>query len=164
MSATVTLVPLDEVLTARLLSVAVAGATPEEVMPPTPGPPGWSAANRDAFVAFHRARNTGLAGAAATVMHAIVVDDAVVGMIRMSRRDDEPDAFETGMWVARPDRGRGLGVAALRALLDAARAAGARTVVADTTPANAPALAALRRLGATLRADGDKVYARLDLS
>jgi RimJ/RimL family protein N-acetyltransferase len=161
---TVVLLPLDDALTDRLLAVAVSDATPRDVMPPTDGPPGWTPANRAAFVRFHRERNTGMDGPAATVMHAILLDDAVVGMIRMTRRDDEPDAVETGMWIGRSARGRGLAVAALRALVAAARAAGARAVVADTTPGNAPALAALRRLGAALRPDGDKVYARLDLT
>jgi RimJ/RimL family protein N-acetyltransferase len=160
--AEVRLEPLDEDLTARLLAVAVADATPADVMPPVDGPPGWTPASRAAFVAFHRERHTGLAGPTRTVMHAVLVDGDVVGMIRMTVT--EPGIVETGMWLARSVRGRGLGTAALAALIERARAAGAARVVADTTPANAPALAVLRRLGATLRPDGDKVYAHLDLT
>jgi RimJ/RimL family protein N-acetyltransferase len=159
--ADVRLAPLDEDLVRQMLTVAVAGATPAEVMPPVDGLPGWTQANREAFVAFHRERHTGLDGPTRTVMHAVLVDGAVAGMIRMSVV--EPGTVETGMWLARWARGRGLGTAALAALLERARIAGASCVVADTTPGNAPALAALRRLGATLSPDGDKVYARLDL-
>ncbi|HEY6592711.1 MAG TPA: GNAT family protein [Asanoa sp.] len=155
------LAPLDEDLVREMLAVAVAGATPAEVMPPVDGPPGWTEAYREAFVAFHRERHTGLDGPTRTVMHAILVDGAVAGMIRMTVV--EPGMVETGMWLARWARGRGLGTAALAALLERARAAGADCVVADTAPGNAPALAALRGLGATLRPDGDKVYARFDL-
>ena len=155
------LAPLDEDLLRQLLTAAVAGATPAEVMPPVDGPAGWTADKREAFVAFHHERQTGLDGPTHTVMHAVLVDGAVVGMIRMTVV--EPRIVETGMWLARWARGRGLGTAALAALLEQARAAGADRVVADTTPGNAPALAALRRLGATLHPDGDKVYARFDL-
>ena len=157
------LTALDEALTVRLLEVAVAGVTPFESMPPVEGPPGWTPSTREAFLDFHRERNTGLDGAHATVMYAISVGGAVVGMIRMSRREDEPTTMETGIWLARSARGRGLAVAALRALVGNARAAGAKAVVADTTPANGAALAALRRCGAVLRPDGDKVYARMEI-
>jgi RimJ/RimL family protein N-acetyltransferase len=159
--ADVRLVPLDEDLVRQMLTVAVAGATPAEVMPPVQGPPGWTEANREAFLAFHRERHTGIGGPTRTVMHAVLVDGAVAGMIRMTVV--EPGTFETGMWLARWARGRGLGTAALAALLDRARAAGAARVVADTTPGNAPALAALRRLGARLRPNGDKVDARFEV-
>jgi RimJ/RimL family protein N-acetyltransferase len=157
----VRLAPLDEGRLREMLTVAVAGATPAEVMPPVDGSPGWTEANREAFVTFHRQRHTGLDGPTRTVMHAVLVDGTVAGMIRMTVV--EPGTVETGMWLARWARGRGLGTAALAALLERARAAGADRVVADTTPDNAPALAALRGLGATLRPDDDKVSARFDL-
>ncbi|MEV4617169.1 GNAT family N-acetyltransferase [Asanoa sp. NPDC049573] len=136
-------------------------ATPEEVMPPVEGPPGWTEGRQEFFRAFHRERRPGLDGPLRTVMFAIETDTGVIGMIRMTLDDD--GTAETGMWLARSARGRGLGTEALRTLLDEARAAGARTVRADTTPGNKAALAVLGRTGAALVPDGDKVYARLEL-
>ncbi|HEV7711172.1 MAG TPA: GNAT family N-acetyltransferase [Asanoa sp.] len=156
------LTPLDDALTERLLTVAVADSTPEEVMPPVEGPPGWTQARQDFFRAFHHERQPGLAGPLRTVMFAIEVDDNLVGMIRLTV-DDDGQTAETGMWLARSARGQGLGTEALRSLLDEARRAGARTVRADTTPGNKAALAVLGRTGAALAPQGDKVYARLEL-
>jgi RimJ/RimL family protein N-acetyltransferase len=156
----VVLTPLDDALTERLLAVAVAGAAPEEVMPPVDGPPGWTPARQEFFRAFHRERQPGLAGPPHTVMFAVHADDRLVGMIRLTLETDEA---ETGMWLARSARGRGLAAPALRALLDEARRAGARTVRADTTPGNRAALATLSRCGAALDHREDKVYARLEL-
>jgi RimJ/RimL family protein N-acetyltransferase len=157
----VKLTPLDDALTERLLAVAVADATPEEVIPPLDGPPGWTQARQDFFRAFHRERQPGLEGPLRTVMFAIEVDDHVVGMIRLTT--DEDDTAETGMWLAKHARGRGLATEALQALLAEARRGGARTVRADTTPANRAALAVLSRAGAELEPRGDKIYARLEL-
>ncbi|GIF52351.1 RimJ/RimL family protein N-acetyltransferase [Asanoa ferruginea] len=156
------LTPLDDALTERLLAVAVAEATPEEVIPPVEGPPGWTGSRQEFFRAFHRERQPGLAGPLRTVMFAIDVDSTIVGMIRLTL-DDDGHTAETGMWLARSARGQGLGTKALTALLDEARRAGARTVRADTTPANRAAQAVLSRAGAALEPRGDKVYARLEL-
>ena len=60
-------------------------------------------------------------------------------------------------------RGQGLGAAALRELLNAAAAAGMRTVVAETTPDNVGAISVLRKCGAQLREDGGKVRAEMCL-
>jgi RimJ/RimL family protein N-acetyltransferase len=153
---------LDEPLLADLLSVATTDATPDEVMPPVDGPPGWTHARREAFLTFHRDRFGGLDAPLATVMYAIVVDGAVAGMIRLARTATD-GAYETGMWLGRGRRGQGLGVAAVRALLDEARLIGARAVIADTTPGNAAALGALRSCGAMLTVDDSqgKVLARI---
>jgi len=156
------LVPLvDAALTERLLAVAVAGADPGEVMPRVDGPPGWTDAARDAFRAFYEERWPGLDGPLRTVAYVVVDGETIIGMIRLTRKDDE--RMETGIWLARPARGKGHGGAALRAVADEARRAGARTLVADTTPGNRAALAVLRRGGAALVPDGDIVYARLEL-
>jgi len=114
----------------------------------------------EAFREFHRARFGGLDGAARTVMYAILVDANVVGMIRLSRLD-EPETMETGIWVGRSYRGRGFAAAALEALLVEAGAAGARTVIAETTPGNAAALGVLRRRGAVLTEESGKVRASM---
>ena len=156
----VVLTPLDDALTERLLAVAVADATPEEVMPPVDGPPGWTPARQELFRAFHRERHPGLPGPLHTVMYAVHADDRLVGMIRLTLEKAEA---ETGMWLARSARGQGLAAQALHALLGEARRAGARTVRADTTPGNRAAQAALSRCGAALDHQADKVYARLEL-
>ena len=69
------------------------------------------------------------------------------------------------MWLARSERGHGIGTAALRKLLDEAATAGARTVIAETTSTNPAALAALRHNDATLtpHRDGAHVHARMAL-
>ncbi|MEV0718973.1 GNAT family N-acetyltransferase [Asanoa sp. NPDC050611] len=158
----VQLTPLDDDLTERLLAVAVADADPTEVIPPVEGPPGWTAGRAEFFRAFHHERQAGLAGPLRTVMYAITADYRIVGMIRLTLDESGREA-ETGMWLARTARGQGLGGAAFERLLDEAHRAGARTVKADTTPGNHAALAVLRRAGAQLRAENDKVYARLEL-
>ena len=160
----VTLQPLDEALIDDLLAVAMAAATPEETMPPVDGPPGWTHARRAAFTDFYRARLDGLAGSRATAMFAILVEGEVAGMIRLARTAI-PGQVETGMWLGRGHRGRGLAGAALRAMLAEARSLGADTVVADTTPGNAAALGTLRSCGAVLTPDeaAGKVFAHFDV-
>jgi RimJ/RimL family protein N-acetyltransferase len=156
----VRLTPVDEQTLEPLLSVAVAETEPAEVMPPVPGPAGWSLARREAFREFHRAHFAGLDGPTRTVMYAIAIGSDVVGMIRMSR-SDHPETFETGIWLGDSARGQGIGVAALRALLSEAARAGARSVVANTTTSNAAALGALSRCGAVITRDGNAARAEL---
>ena len=55
--------------------------------------------------------------------------------------------LETGIWLTRGARGRGVGRRALGAVLEQAPALGAHEVRADTTRGNGPALAVLRDLG-----------------
>ena len=161
-TSNVRLTPIDEQTLEPLLSVAVAEAEPDDVMPPVEAPAGWSHARREAFRAFHRARFDGLNGTTRTLMFAIMVDGDVVGMIRMSHRD-EPAAMETGMWLGKSARGQGIAATALRLLLAEAVGAGARLVVAETTADNTPAIAVLRRAGAELERDGEAVRARIRL-
>ncbi|TDB71690.1 GNAT family N-acetyltransferase, partial [Micromonospora sp. KC721] len=104
MTGAVRLEPVDERNLEPLLSVAVAEAEPEDVMPPVDAPAGWSAARRDAFRDYYRASFAGLDGPTRTRMYAVVVGGEVVGMIRM-RRCDEPGVVETGMWLGRSARG-----------------------------------------------------------
>jgi RimJ/RimL family protein N-acetyltransferase len=65
------------------------------------------------------------------------------------------------MWLGRSVRGRGIGVRALRLLLDEAARTGARRVVAETTAANAAAIKVLRRCSAVLVFDGSQVHAEI---
>ena len=68
----VRLTPVDERLLQRLLSVAVAEAQPDEVMPPVEAPPGWSEPRMDAFCAFYRSHQAGLDGPTRTRMYAVL--------------------------------------------------------------------------------------------
>ncbi|MBX7264975.1 GNAT family N-acetyltransferase [Micromonospora sp. Llam7] len=162
MTGAVRLEPVDEQNLEPLLSVAVAEAEPTDVMPPVTAPAGWSHARRAAFREFHRASFGGLDAPTRTAMYAIVAGGEVVGMIRMSRRD-EPDVAEVGMWLGRSARGQGIGPAAVRELLNLAAAAGMRVVVADASSENRAALAVLEKCGAKLREDDNRVYAEISL-
>ena len=59
-------------------------------------------------------------------------------------------ALETGIWLARSFRGRGVGREALRLVKDRAASAGAPVLVAETTAGNVGALALLKFAGAEL--------------
>ena len=83
-------------------------------------------------------------------------------MVRMTRCD-EPGTVETGMWLGRSARGQGIGVVALRELLNEAARAGMRAVVAETTRDNFGAVSVLEKCGAKLREDGGKVHAEICL-
>ncbi|MEV8533707.1 GNAT family N-acetyltransferase [Streptomyces sp. NPDC051211] len=163
MTGQVELRPVDEETLHGLLAVAVADAAPGEVMPPVAGPPGWTTERKEAFLAWHRARRPGLAGPLRECTFAIVRDGRIVGSARLARRDSHDDVLETGLWLARSERGRGTGTATLRKLLDEAAAAGVRAVVAETTAGNPAALAALRHNGAklTTHRNGADVHAEL---
>ncbi|MGI5401085.1 GNAT family N-acetyltransferase [Streptomyces sp. CA-135486] len=164
MPRTVELRHVDEEMLEGLLAVAVNDAAPDEVMPPVTGPPGWTTARQDAFRAWHRARRPGLAGPLHECTFAILIDGKIVGSARLARRDSQ-EVLETGMWLARSVRGRGIGTAALHAVLNAAARADARLVVAETTATNLAAIAALRRNEARLTTDRrtGHVHARLPL-
>ncbi|MGW1892710.1 GNAT family N-acetyltransferase [Streptomyces sp. NPDC002004] len=165
MPGAVELRPVDEELLRGLLAVAVADAEPGEVMPPVPGPPGWTAARRDAFLAWHRERTAGLNGPRHEATYAVLADGVVVGSARLAQRGG-PAVLETGIWLGRSARGRGIGTAAVRALVDEAARCGALAVVADTTDTNRAAVSALRRNGAALTSDPatGEISARLPLS
>ncbi|WP_229401003.1 GNAT family N-acetyltransferase [Micromonospora okii] len=162
MTGAVRLEPVEERNLESLLSVAVAEAEPDNVMPPVDAPAGWSHARREAFRDYYRSGFPGLDGPARTAMYAVLVSGEVLGMIRMTRRA-EPGTVETGMWLGRSAQGQGVGAAALRELLNLAAAAGMHTVVAETTRDNAGAISVLRRCGAKMIEDGDAVHAEISL-
>ncbi|PRY35829.1 GNAT family N-acetyltransferase [Umezawaea tangerina] len=148
MPHSVHLTPLDADGIERLLAVAVAEATEWDVMPPVDGPPGWSPTRQDAFRRFYRQHHE--------VMYEVVADDRTVGMIRLTPSGHD-GVVETGMWLGRSARGQGIGSGALRAVLRRAVESKWKTVVADTTPENAPAIAALVGCGAVVSQVGDRV-------
>lgn len=153
---------VDEESLEELLAVAVEDAAPEEVMPPVAGPPGWTTERQETFRNWHRARRLGLAGPLRESTFTIIHNGKIVGSARLALHDSH-DVLETGMWLGRSHRGRGIGTATLRILLDEAARAGARAVVADTKAHNTAALAALRRNGATLIASQDTVEIHAEL-
>ncbi|GHJ53052.1 hypothetical protein Nm8I071_23590 [Nonomuraea sp. TT08I-71] len=158
MSNRVRLLPINDEMLELLLAVAVAEAKPEEVMPPVEAPPGWSPARREAFREFHRASYGGLDGPTRNQMYVVVVGDEVVGMAALGGLH-EPGAAETGMWLGRPMRGRGVGAAALTEVMQEAARLGLRSVVARTTRTNVAALTVLAKFGARLRSEGEDVHA-----
>ncbi|MBB5953553.1 RimJ/RimL family protein N-acetyltransferase/uncharacterized damage-inducible protein DinB [Saccharothrix tamanrassetensis] len=138
----ISLRPLDDEGLERLLAVAVADADPEDVMPP-----GWTPDRTEEFREFYRGFRR----------HAyeIVERDRTLGMIRLT------DTGQTGLWVARSARGAGVGVQAVRRVVDQAWARSIRTITAETTTGNTAALKVLKRAGATVEVDGDAVRARI---
>ncbi|MGQ0842420.1 GNAT family N-acetyltransferase [Actinokineospora sp.] len=154
----VRLVPLDESATERLLALAVRETEPTEVLPPLPGPPGWTRTTRTAFRDFY---DRDFGKSQGTLRYGIECAGTLTGMIRLTLLSS--GTAETGMWLGRSARGRGIGTAAVRALLTEAAATGVHTIIADTTAGNTAAVGALRNCGATFTQAGDKVYAELRL-
>ncbi len=131
-----------------LLAVAVTEAVPDEVIAPVPGPAGWIDARRAAFRAYHIERRGGVAGPLGEVTFAIVLGSRVVGSARLKHA--ERGTLETGMWLARCERGRGLGSEVLMALKRHAADEGAVRMIAQTSPKNKAAIRTLRNCGATM--------------
>jgi RimJ/RimL family protein N-acetyltransferase len=162
--------PVGEATLSRLVAAALEGAEPDEVTPPVAPGGGWTPERIEWLRAFHRDRRRGLDGPAQEVTWAVVeitggsrAAERVVGSVRL-RRTGEPGVLETGIWLVRDARGRGVGRQAVRLVLDRAREAGARTVRAETTSGNAGAVALLRSLGFGAVEDGDRIRAELTLS
>jgi RimJ/RimL family protein N-acetyltransferase len=140
------LVDVDEQTLDRLVRAATEQASAAEVTAPvTPGDE-WTPERIAWLREFHRDRRSGIDGPLREATWAIVYGTEVVGSVRL-QRTDRPDELETGIWLTRPARGRGVASAALAAAFVKATEAGARTVRATTTPGNAAALELMRRLG-----------------
>ena len=141
------------------MQAAVSDASADEVTPPLSAGAKWTPARVAWLERFHRDRRAGFGGAAAEATWAVVVGNAVVGSVRL-KCTNEQGVLETGVWVTRSSRGRG--VAAMAAVLRKAAVSGAQGVRADTTTGNTSALGVLRRLGFDLEVtDGDCVGALL---
>ncbi|MEJ2869068.1 GNAT family N-acetyltransferase [Actinomycetospora sp. OC33-EN08] len=139
--------PADGSDVAAVVAAAVEGALPAEVMPldaDSPDPEEWTLLRERAYARFLRSRP------AAETSYLVVEGCAVVGLARLHH---DAAGAETGVWLARTARGRGVGSAVLGLLVERAAAHGADRLVADTTADNAAALAALRRHGAALQGD-----------
>jgi RimJ/RimL family protein N-acetyltransferase len=152
---------LDSAGLRELLAMAVEETEPDETMPPMVGAPGWTPMRQAAFLGFFEPMLAGLTGPKRTIIYGIMIDRLTAGFIRLSLTD-QAGVGETGIWLGRTWRGLGAGSAALGLLVQEAKRAGLHTLIADTTPGNAAAIGALRKLGATLR-QGDKIYAQISI-
>lgn len=147
LSVAVALVDVSEDVLERLLLVAIKDADADEVTPPLGNAAGWNSERISWFREYHHAAS-GLDGPAQQKSWAISCQGEPVGSIRL--RWNGPGTLETGVWLARGFRGRGIGSEALRLVKAQATAAGAAVLEADTTAGNVNALALLRSAGAEL--------------
>lgn len=151
----VALVAVDDAVLESLVEIAIMQAAADEVTPTLTAGPGWSPVRVAWLRSFHRDRRPGLDGPAGEATWAVLVDERLVGSVRLKRTDVQ-GVLETGVWLVRGARGRGVGTAALAALLRQASMVGATAVRADTTVCNVAALGVLRRLGFHLSFDDDQ--------
>lgn len=164
-SPDVSLLDVDNVVMESLLALARRDASPDEVAPPLGGP-GWNAERIAWFRSHHRAAADGLDGPGREKTWAVLCDGEVAGSVRLKRVDapGPRPAGETGIWLARTYRSRGIGESALRLALTEAGRAGLAQVLARTLTGNTAAQRLLSRLGATLTEDEDgTVLAAVDL-
>ncbi|MET3920726.1 GNAT family N-acetyltransferase [Arthrobacter sp. UYEF20] len=144
----VALVDVSEEVLEHLLTVAIQDADADEVTPPLGSAAGWNSERISWFREYHHDAASGLDGPARQKSWAISCNGELAGSIRLRRAG--PGALETGIWLARSFRGRGIGSEALRLVRAQAEASGATVLEADTTAGNAGALALLRAAGAEL--------------
>ncbi|MGN7148281.1 GNAT family N-acetyltransferase [Arthrobacter sp. SAFR-179] len=154
-SPDVTLVDVDETVADQLLQLAKRDASPDEVAPPLGGP-GWNLERTAWFYSYHHAAAGGLDGPAAEKSWAVFSGGRVAGSVRLKRVTSAgtPSA-ETGIWLGRSFRARGIGGAALHLVLEEARRAGLSRVTARTLAGNAGAQRLLASAGAQLIFDDD---------
>jgi RimJ/RimL family protein N-acetyltransferase len=150
------LLDVDEEMLERLLELAKRDASPDEVAPPLGGP-GWNLERTAWFFGYHRAAACGLDGDAGEKSWAVLAGGDVAGSVRLKRADtgNGRKSAETGIWLGRSFRSRGIGSAALRLVLAEARRAGLAEVTARTLAGNAGAQRLLAAAGAILTSDDD---------
>lgn len=155
-SPEVSLADVDETVLEQLLELAQRDASPDEVAPPLGGS-GWNPERTAWFFSYHRAASHGLDGVAREKTWGILADGRLAGSIRLRRAQAEGarDAAETGIWLGRSFRSRGIGGAALGCVLAEARRAGLDQVVARTLAGNLAAQRTLAGAGAVLISDAD---------
>ncbi|WP_163163494.1 GNAT family N-acetyltransferase [Arthrobacter sp. Alg241-R88] len=155
-SPDVSLVDVDETVLEQLLELAKRDASPDEVAPPLGGP-GWNLERTAWFFSYHRAAARGLDGDAGEKSWGILADGSLAGSIRLRRVEsgNGAAAADTGIWLGRSFRSRGIGTAALRLVLDEARNAGIAEVTARTLTGNLGARRVLASAGAVLTPDDD---------
>lgn len=153
---TVELVPVDEWMLERLIVVAVTEAAADDVVPPLDDAGGWNENRLVWLRQYHRDCREGLDGPAGQATFAVLDDGHVVGSVRLALTGN-PRELETGMWLARSARGRGVGAEVLMAVTEVARSR-ADAVVLWLTEDQEEARCALERAGADLgRPDADGI-------
>ena len=145
--AAVRLFDVSDAVLEQLLTVAIQDADADEVTPPLGSAAGWNSERISWFREYHHAA-AGLDGPARQKSWAISADGDLAGSIRLKRTGAE--SLETGIWLGRRFRGRGVAREALRLVIDRAAATGAAVLEAETTAGNAAALALLGAAGAEL--------------
>lgn len=164
-SPDVSLVDVDEPVLEELLALARRDASPDEVAPPVGGP-GWDLERTGWFLRYHRAAAGGLDGPAGEKSWAVLCGSDLAGCVRL-KRDTGGDitSAETGIWLGRSFRSRGIGAAALELVLAEARRARLQHVTARTLAGNVGAQRLLEAAGAVLTHDDDgTVLAVVDLT
>lgn len=157
----VLLIEVDDSVLASLIAAAIEDADPDDVTPPLGS--GWTASRTSWLDSFHRDRRGGTPSPAGEATWAISVEGDIVGSVRLKQVDSD-GIFETGIWLTRSSRNRGIGLRAMMQLLRIAPQHGARIVRADTTSGNTAALALLERLGFTIkRSTGQQLEAEVVL-
>ena len=90
--------------------------SPDEVTPPMAGSH-WGPERIEWLRRLHRDRRLGLDGPLGEATWAVALDGEVVGGVRLKRMA-EPDVLETGIWLTRSARGKGVGRKAIADVLD----------------------------------------------
>jgi RimJ/RimL family protein N-acetyltransferase len=161
-SPEISLADVGEAMLEQLLELAQQDAAADDVTPPLGTGSGWNTERRDWFRAYHRAAAAGLDGPAGEKSWAVLWDGRPAGSVRLKLTGET--TAETGIWLGRSFRGRGVGAAALALVLAEARTYGLRKVTAHTTEGNLGAQRILTAAGAHLRhGDGGEVSAAVVL-
>ncbi|RAX45427.1 GNAT family N-acetyltransferase [Arthrobacter sp. AQ5-06] len=176
-SPEVRLADVDEPMLERLLELAQLDASADDVTPPLGNGTGWNAERIDWFRAYHRSAAAGLDGPASEKSWAVLCCGSPAGSIRLKRTSPQSSVprtpgeatlgsgeVETGIWLGRSYRSRGVGGAALGLVLAEARRAGLHQVVASTTAGNIGAQRLLTAAGGVLTHDDGAVGAVVVLS
>jgi RimJ/RimL family protein N-acetyltransferase len=163
----VELVGVDDTLLEQLVHVATTEAAADEVTPPLTAGSRWTPRRIAWLREFHVDRRGGLSALSAPAGEAtwaVMVGGGTVGSVRL-KGTDRDGVLETGIWLGRSARGRGIGRAAMTAVLAEASGAAASEVRAHTTLDKPRAVALLRHLGFELAAlpDGVAIEARVVL-
>ncbi|KZB85975.1 GNAT family N-acetyltransferase [Amycolatopsis regifaucium] len=145
----VELVAVDEFVLEALVRAAVEDASADDVTPPLTAGGAWNDERIAWLRDYHRDRRAGLAGPCGECTWAVRAEGMIVGAVRLALGPSGDAAAELGIWLTRSTRGRGIGAAAVRLLIDEAAAAGVVTLSASTRASNHAALRILRSAGFT---------------
>lgn len=143
------LAAVDEQILAKLSAAATADAEANEVTPPLTAGTNWTPQRIQWFEEYHRSRRSGLAGNHGEATWAIMYGGQPIGSVRLGVTESA-DTLETGIWLVRMHRGRGLARQAMSLVLEQARQSGALFVRADTASSNRSAQSLMESVGFVL--------------